>query len=99
MLLNRALGDSLERGEIRELHLRHIPVLKNCENWYEVKEIGFIDHHTKYAHYKGLIVKYGHRFYYLTEESMQALAPYRSWNTKTNLNVYEVEKKSKIKKY
>lgn len=92
MLIDTALEKSLARGEIRELYLRHIPVLKNCENWHNVKEVGLIDHQTRYAHYKGMIVKYGNRFYYLPEKSIQALSPFRSWDRKNHLSVYDVSK-------
>jgi hypothetical protein len=89
----RILRDSVKEGTIRELHLRHVPTLKSAENWNDVKEIGMIDHRTKYAHYKGIIVKYGDRIFYVSEQRMQALAPYRTWDTRRKLKVTEVEKK------
>lgn len=88
----RVLRDSVKEGTIRELHLRHVPVLKTCENWNDVVEIGLIDHRTKYAHYKGILVKYGERLFYVPEARMQALAPYRPWKTKVRLKVTDLEK-------
>ncbi|MCB1325717.1 MAG: hypothetical protein H7A21_13670 [Spirochaetales bacterium] len=93
MQWERILRDAVNEGEIRELHLRHVPTLKTCENWNDVKEIGLINHRTKYAHYHGIIVKYGERIFYVPEERMQALAPYRQWKTKKSLKVTEPEKK------
>lgn len=89
----RTLRDAVKNGQIKELHLRHVPVLKTCEDWNAVEEIGLIDHHTKYAHYKGIIVKYGERIFYVPEKRMEALAPYRSWKVKTKLKVTDPEKK------
>jgi len=88
----RILRDSVQDGTIRELHLRHVPVLKTCENWNDVKEIGLVDHRTKYAHYKGILVKYGERLFYVPEARMQTLAPFRSWKTKVHIKVTDVEK-------
>jgi len=83
----KVLRDSVKEGTIRELHLRHVPVLKNCENWNQVTEIGLVDHHTKYAHYKGILVKYGERLFYVPEARMQALAPFRPWKSKNSIKV------------
>ncbi|MCB1321737.1 MAG: hypothetical protein KDK34_15885 [Leptospiraceae bacterium] len=93
MQWERVLRDAVHDQEIRELHLRHVPVLKTCENWNDVKEIGTINHRTKYAHYHGILVKYGERIFYVPEERMQALAPFRSWNTKKSIKVTDIQKK------
>jgi hypothetical protein len=87
MQWEKILKDCVTDNSIRELHLRHIPVLKTCEDWNQVHEVGLIDHHTKYAHYKGILVKYGERIFYVPEARMQALAPFRSWKTKVKLKV------------
>jgi len=89
----KILKDSVKDNAIRELHLRHVPVLKTCENWNDVKEIGIVDHRTKFAHYKGLLVRYGERIYYVPEARMEALAPFRAWNTKVHIKVTDPEKK------
>ncbi|MCB1165786.1 MAG: hypothetical protein KDK37_06025 [Leptospiraceae bacterium] len=89
----KVLRDSVKNGTIRELHLRHVPVLKTCENWNAVEEVGLIDHQTRFAHYKGIIVKYGERIFYVPEKRMEALAPYRPWKTKVRLKVTDPEKK------
>jgi len=89
----RILKDSVKDNSIRELHLRHVPILKTCENWNDVDELGLVDHHTKYAHYKGALVKYGERLYYVPEQRMQALAPFRPWKNKTKIKVVDSEKK------
>ena len=87
MQWERILRDSVKDNSIRELHLRHVPVLKTCENWHAVQEIGLVDHQTKYAHYKGILVKYGERLYYVPEARMQALAPFRPWKIKNKIKV------------
>lgn len=88
----KILRDSVKDGTIRELYLRHVPTLKTCENWNAVEEIGLVDHHTKYAHYKGILVKYGDRLFYVPEKRMEALAPYRTWKTKKSIKVTDVGK-------
>ena len=89
----RVLKDSVSEGTIKELHLRRVPVLKTCENWNDVEEMGLVDHKTKFAHYKGCLVKYGDRLFYVSEARMQALAPYRQWKNKRKLKVTEIQKK------
>lgn len=89
----KILKDSVKDNSIRELHLRHVPVLKTCENWNDVKEIGLVDHRTKFAHYKGLLVRYGERIYYVPEARVEALAPFRNWNMKVHIKVTDPEKK------
>ncbi len=86
------LRDSVKENKIRELHLRNVPILKNCENWMDVKEIGTINHRTKYAQYKGLLVKYGDSLYYISDKKMEALKPFRSWNSRTQISVTEIQK-------
>ncbi len=93
MEYERLLRDAVTDGSIRELHLRHVPVLKTAENWNDVKELGLIDHRTKYAYYKGILVKYGDRIFYVPEARMQALAPFRTWTTKNRIKVTDVAKK------
>ena len=87
----RILRDSVKDGTIRELHLRKVPVLKTCENWADVQELGLVNHQTKYAHYKGCLVKYGERLFYVSEDRMQALAPYRDWKAKNQIKVIDTE--------
>ncbi len=86
------LKDAVKGNRIKELHLRNIPILKNCENWNNVKELGVIDHKTRYAHYKGMIVNYGEGIFYVTDETIDALSPYRSWNKKNKLVVFDLER-------
>lgn len=83
----KILRDSVKEGSIKELYLRRVPTLKTCDDWNKVKEIGLIDHKTKYAHYKGGLVKYGEGLFYVSEERLQALAPFRKWEFKTKIKV------------
>ena len=52
------LEKSLDKGEVRELHLYQIPLLKTCDNWGAVKELGKVDFKGKHARYAGGLVKY-----------------------------------------
>jgi hypothetical protein len=85
------LRDAVKGNIIKELHLRKIPSLKTCEDWKKVVEIGLIDHKTKYAHYKGGLVKYGESIYFVAGERLDAIAPFRQWNFKLKLKVVEPE--------
>lgn len=78
---------SLQEGSIRELHLYQMPVLKNVENWNQVKEIGKVDFHGKHCDYKGAIVQYGSNYFFLPNARIDALSVYRKWNFKKNIKV------------
>jgi len=89
---------ALEEGTIRELHLYQIPVLKNVENWNQVKEIGKVEFRGKHSDYRGGIVQYGQTFFFVPNARLDALSVYRKWNFKKNLKVVtEDETKKKAK--
>ena len=90
---DRILKDCVQNGEIRELHLRKIPALKTVDDWKKVKELGLIDHKTKYAHFKGGIVKYGDRIFYVSDPRLEAVSSYRKWSFGKKLRVLEDKKK------
>ncbi|APH41302.1 Uncharacterized protein A9P81_1502 [Leptospira interrogans serovar Copenhageni/Icterohaemorrhagiae] len=85
----KVLRDSVKDNKIKELHLRKVPTLKTCDDWSKVREIGLIDHKSKYAHYKGGLVKYGDALFLVTDERLQAIAPYRKWEFKSKIKVEE----------
>ena len=87
----RILKDAVKDNSIKELHLSKVPSLKTCEDWKQVTEVGLINHKTKYAHYKGALVRYGDRLYYVTEQRLEAISPYRSWNFKKTIKVTEIQ--------
>ncbi|NUM40329.1 MAG: hypothetical protein HUU45_01700 [Leptospiraceae bacterium] len=88
----KILRDAVKDNSIKELHLRKVPTLKTCEDWKQVYEVGLVDHKTKYAHYKGGLVKYGDRLFFVNDQRLEALAPFRSWNFKTKIKITDVEK-------
>ena len=88
----KILRDAVKDNSIKELYLRRVPTLKTCEDWSKVVEIGMIDHQTKYAHYKGGLVKYGERLFFVSEQRLEALAPYRNWNFKAKIKVTDAGK-------
>lgn len=87
----KVLRDAVQNGTIKELYLKKIPSLKTCDDWKKVQEIGLVDHKTKYAHYKGALVKYGERLYFVNEQRIEAIAPYRVWNFKSVIKVTDAE--------
>lgn len=70
------LKDSVKEGRIRELYLKKIPTLKTCNNWRDVKPIGWIDHKMQYSHYKGGLVKLNGKIFFVTDKTISALSPY-----------------------
>ena len=103
-MLEGILADFLEKKMIWEGHLKTLPILKNCENWNKVQEIGSVDHKMKYSHYKGGIVKYNGSFYFLPEERIEALTPYRPWRFKSKIRVlskkeyHEIQERERLQK-
>jgi hypothetical protein len=89
------LARSLEEGVVRELYLYKIPVLKNCENWGSVKEIGKVEFKGKHSDYRGAIVQYANSYYFLPNARIDALSPFRKWNFKKTLRVLTEEEHKK----
>ncbi len=81
------VGRSLEQNLIRELYLYQIPVLKTCDNWMAVKEVGKIDFHGKHSDYHGILVYYMNKLYFVSDSTVKALEPFRQWSLKKNINV------------
>lgn len=88
----RILRDAVQDNCIKELHLRRVPTLKTADDWNKVVEVGLVDHKTKYAHYKGALVKYGDRLYFASQERLDAVGQFRKWNFKNKIKVIDVEK-------
>lgn len=76
----RILSDSVQNGQIRELHLSKIPVLKTTSNWKKVEPLGWVDYKMKYSHYKGVLVKLNDKLYFVKESTIKALQQYVKWN-------------------
>lgn len=85
------LKDAVKDNAIRELHLKKVPTLKTCEDWKKVVEIGLIDHKTKYAHYKGALVKLGESLYFVDEKVLDAISPFRTWSFKQKIKVTDIQ--------
>lgn len=89
------MGRDLEEGKIRELYLYKLPILKTCDNWTAVKEIGRVDFKGKHSDYHGGIVKYAEKVYFIPDARIEALSPYRKWNWKTTIRVVTEEEHKK----
>ncbi|MCZ8238687.1 MAG: hypothetical protein O9346_16240 [Leptospiraceae bacterium] len=88
----KVLRDAVQGNSIKELHLRKVPTLKTADDWNKVIEVGLVDHKTKYAHYKGGLVKYGDRLFFVSDERIDAIAQFRKWNFKTKIKITDVDK-------
>lgn len=75
----KVLSNAVKNGQIRELHLQKIPVLKTCNNWKEIKPIGWIDHKMRHSHYRGGLVKLNDKIYFVREQTINALSEYIRW--------------------
>lgn len=67
------LANAIEDGCIREIYLKKIPVLRNTNNWRDVKPVGWIDHKMKYSHYKGGLVKLNDKMYFVQDKTIKAI--------------------------
>lgn len=93
--LHGPLTKMLANHKIRELYLYHVPVLKTCNNWSAVKEVGRIDFAGKHADYHGGLVSYGEKYYFVPDSRLQALSSFRPWKFKTKIGIVE---ESELKK-
>lgn len=87
----KILSDSVEDGKIRELHLSKIPTLKSCENWDKVVPIGLVNHRTKHAYYKGALIRYNTKIYYISDQKIDSLSQWINWKFPTTLKVVKKE--------
>ncbi|MCB1191476.1 MAG: hypothetical protein H7A23_01145 [Leptospiraceae bacterium] len=87
----KILRDAVKDNTIKELYLKKVPSLKTCDDWKKVTEVGLVDHRTKFAHYKGGLVRYGEKLYFVNEQRIEAIAPYRSWNFKIKIKVIDAD--------
>ncbi|MCW7470031.1 MULTISPECIES: hypothetical protein [Leptospira] len=87
----KILRDAVKENSIKELYLRKVPSLKTCEDWNKVVEVGTVDHKTKYAYYKGGLVKYGERLFFVTQERLDAVSPFRKWDFKNKIKITDPE--------
>lgn len=87
----KILRNAVKDGKIRESALKKIPVLKNCENWRHVKPVGRIDHSMKFSHYRGIIVMLNDKIYFVSDNTIDALSEFVTWNIKKRIDVVEKE--------
>lgn len=85
----KILADSVQNGQIKELYLRKLPVLKTTTNWKKVELIGWIDHQMKYTYYKGGLVKLNNKLYFVQDKTIQALQEFMNWNFPKKIKVIE----------
>jgi hypothetical protein len=88
----KVLRDAVQGNSIKELHLRKVPTLKTADDWNKVIEVGLVDHKTKYAHYKGGLVKYGDRLFFVSDERIDAIAQFRKWSFKSKIKITDIDK-------
>jgi hypothetical protein len=81
------LADAVKDGQIRELYLSRVPVLKTTTNWNRVELVGWVDHQMKYTHYRGALVKLNDKLFFVKENTIKALQPYIHWKSKTLIQV------------
>lgn len=81
------LSDAVRDGQIRELHLRKLPILKTTTNWRKVELLGWVDHHMKYTHYRGGLVKLNGKLFFVQERTINALQEFMDWKFPKRINV------------
>ncbi len=81
------LDDAVQNGQIRELYLKRVPVLKTCDNWKKVEPVGWVDHRTSLAYYKGGLVKLKGKLYFVSDKTIDALAEFINFKFKSRIEV------------
>lgn len=81
------IEDVVKDSEIRELYLKKVPVLKTCDNWKKVEPVGWIDHRTRLAYYKGGLVKLTGRMYFVSDKTIAALSEYITFKFRKRIQV------------
>ena len=72
----KMLCDSVKDGAIKKSHLRKIPVLRNCDNWGDVKVLGSVSYETKTANYNGVMVHLNGSIYFVKEKTWIAVSEF-----------------------
>ncbi|OHD08491.1 MAG: hypothetical protein A2086_05290 [Spirochaetes bacterium GWD1_27_9] len=83
------LRHSIVDNKIKASHLQHIPKLKDCQNWQDVKFLGRVNYKFKYTNYEGGLIKYNSKIYYINSKQIQAVSNYIKWDTSNIINVIE----------
>ena len=83
------LAESVKDGQIRELHLSKVPVLRTVDNWKKVELIGWVNHQMKHSLYKGGLVKVNGKLYFVQEKTINALSEFMDWNFPTKILVLQ----------
>lgn len=83
--------EGLDKHIVRELYLYKIPVLKTCDNWSAVKEVGMINFRGRHANYLGGLIRYMDTVYFVSQARLDAVAAYRKWKFTGNIDVISEE--------
>ena len=83
----KLLTDSVKNGQIKELHLRKLPLLKTTTNWKKVELVGWIEHQLKYTFYKGGLVKQNNKLYFVQDSTIKALQEFMNWDFPQKIQV------------
>ena len=67
------LRDAVKDGKIKAVHLKNIPVLKNCEDWKIVKVLGWLDYPAKSVHYRGVLVHLNGNIFFVKQPTFDAV--------------------------
>ncbi len=63
----------IKKKSISEEKLKMLPVIKTCDNWKKVLPLGLVSHSTGLSTYKGGVIEYGNKIYFMRKETMIAL--------------------------
>jgi hypothetical protein len=87
MELESVLQDVIQNNEIKELYLKRIPVLITCDNWKKVIPVGWVEHRTSLAFYRGGLVELKGRIYFVTDKTIDALSEFIDFKFKNRIQV------------
>jgi len=78
-----------KKKSISEKKLKILPVIKTCDNWKKVIPLGLVEHSTGLSTYKGGVIEYNDKIYFMRKETMFILQNEIKFNFPCVLKVFK----------
>ncbi len=86
---NDIFRNCVKDGKISENHLKHLPKLKDCENWKDAEFLGKVKYTFKHSNIDGGLIKYSGKIFYINNKQIDALSFFYKWNTLKEIKVIQ----------
>jgi len=83
------LRDAVKDGKIKAVHLKNVPVLKNCDNWKTVEVLGWLDYQAKSVHYSGILVHLKGNIFFVKQATFDAVREFLNLNHVSKIEVIQ----------